>query len=443
MVRVSLKNTFLTFEEGENSETQRIRESASPRSRSVEAPMSPPRQAEELTEVQLNERFRDLDLSLPPAFSPGGSPPPGSSPRQRSASPQQGPVSSGGYPAILSPLPGDGDALPFDPHGDDPTGTQLAQLQARLEVMYQPGTQRTSERFRHVNSHGSLSSMSHCMSDSGEEGADGVLKRHHLRGRVWSSNSVSTLDGGGSEHADDPSGTVEFNLSIEEEPPAHAAKSRGPVSVADATVPPGSPPPTRLSCGTAVDRKQQQQPVQRTLPKEYRHGHVPKNLDLAEEFRSKQTADKPPPTTLMIRNIPNRYTQRELIVELEALGFTGTFDFLYVPLDKGTMSNVGYAFVNFVDPGNAEKCMEAFQGYRFKRHRKVSGKIAAVSVAHIQGLEANLAHYKNAAVNTAKMKQRRPLVMANISQSLLSAVGGGPTEGIPTEGMSGLQELQM
>ncbi|CAJ1438568.1 unnamed protein product [Effrenium voratum] len=116
-----------------------------------------------------------------------------------------------------------------------------------------------------------------------------------------------------------------------------------------------------------------------------------------------------------IRNIPNRYTQQELISELEDLGFAGTFNFLYIPLDKGTMSNVGYAFVNFVDTEWSQKCIDAFQNYRFKRHRKTSGKIAAISAAHLQGLEANLAHYEKSAVNTAKLKQRRPVVMANIS----------------------------
>jgi RNA recognition motif-containing protein len=154
-----------------------------------------------------------------------------------------------------------------------------------------------------------------------------------------------------------------------------------------------------------------------TLSKEYKHGHVPKNVDLAKEFNS--TVQTRPPTTLMIRNIPNRYSQRELIQELEDLGFPGTFDFLYMPLDKGTMSNVGYAFVNFVEHASAVKCIEVFKEYHFKRHRKISGKMAAVSVAHIQGLEANLAHYENAAVNTAKLKQHRPVVMANISQQLV------------------------
>ncbi|CAE8588279.1 unnamed protein product, partial [Polarella glacialis] len=44
----------------------------------------------------------------------------------------------------------------------------------------------------------------------------------------------------------------------------------------------------------------------RPLPKEYRHGHVPKNVNLQEEYR--QGAESVPITTLMIRNIPNRYT---------------------------------------------------------------------------------------------------------------------------------------
>ena len=72
---------------------------------------------------------------------------------------------------------------------------------------------------------------------------------------------------------------------------------------------------------------------------------------------------------LRIRNIPNRYTQRELIAELEDLGFAGTFDFLYSPLDKGTMSNVGYAFVNFKTHEDASKCIAAFHNYRFKRQK--------------------------------------------------------------------------
>lgn len=42
---------------------------------------------------------------------------------------------------------------------------------------------------------------------------------------------------------------------------------------------------------------------------------------------SKKTITSPP-TTMMIRNIPNRYTQREFVRELDQLGFAGTYDFM-------------------------------------------------------------------------------------------------------------------
>lgn len=152
---------------------------------------------------------------------------------------------------------------------------------------------------------------------------------------------------------------------------------------------------------------------------DFSHGRVPKNFNLAEEFT--KTEHEGPPTTMMIRNIPNRYTQRELIRELETLGFGGTFDFLYVPIDKGTMCNVGYAFVNFIDHNQAARCMTVFDNYSFAKHRKARGKIATVSVAHIQGLEANIRHYENAAVNgSARSRQRGPVIMASIAKSLCS-----------------------
>eukprot|EP00927_Polykrikos_kofoidii_P056332 TRINITY_DN5047_c0_g2_i1.p1 TRINITY_DN5047_c0_g2~~TRINITY_DN5047_c0_g2_i1.p1 ORF type:complete len:384 (+),score=60.72 TRINITY_DN5047_c0_g2_i1:98-1249(+) len=149
--------------------------------------------------------------------------------------------------------------------------------------------------------------------------------------------------------------------------------------------------------------------------REYRHGEVPKTVDFAVEYQNAQHDQ--PPTTMMIRNIPNRYTQRELMKELTELGFAGKFDFLYMPVDKGTKSNVGYFFVNFADPVYAEQCIEVFKDYRFQKHCKGSGKVAAISAAHIQGLEANLAHYEKSAVNITKLKQRRPMVLTCVPRT--------------------------
>mmetsp|Transcript_137140 Transcript_137140/g.382505 ORF Transcript_137140/g.382505 Transcript_137140/m.382505 type:complete len:325 (-) Transcript_137140:362-1336(-) len=186
-----------------------------------------------------------------------------------------------------------------------------------------------------------------------------------------------------------------------------------------------------LGTGSTVASEEQCQCiVPKQGSKDYCHRRVPKNKDLLQAY-SFADQDRPP-TTLMIRNIPNRLNQQDLIAELEDLGFAGTFDFLYLPLDQGrkhrhhgtrkAMSNVGYAFVNFVNHSWAERCMDVFRDHTFQG----SAKRSSVSVAHVQGLEANLAHYRTAAVNNAKMRQCRPVVMANISQAFDGCVSPAP-----------------
>jgi hypothetical protein len=170
-----------------------------------------------------------------------------------------------------------------------------------------------------------------------------------------------------------------------------------------------------------LQQASRQHPSDTVFLKEFQHCRVPKNLNLAEEFCRSLVGS--PPTTMMIRNIPNRYTQRELICELESLGFTGTFDFLYAPIDFGTMGNVGYAFVNFMDPIPAERCREVVDGYTFKKHQqKTRTKVAKVSVAHLQGLQANIRHYEKSAVTgRARSKRCGPVIMTNIANALAFA----------------------
>jgi len=174
---------------------------------------------------------------------------------------------------------------------------------------------------------------------------------------------------------------------------------------------------SRLCYGTAPQREVlPQRKVDGSCPisKDFSHCRVPKSLNLAEKFSADIVETRP--TTMMIRNIPNRYTQRELIAELENLGFGGTFDFLYAPIDFGTMGNVGYVFINFVSAEWAARCRQEFEGFIFSKHQKTAKKVATVSVAHLQGLGANMKHYEKSAVAVrARARGCGPMVMASLS----------------------------
>lgn len=143
---------------------------------------------------------------------------------------------------------------------------------------------------------------------------------------------------------------------------------------------------------------------------EYSYKLVPKYLDFESWAKFINFGGEPIlPTTWMVRNVPNTYTQHDLMAELDDLGFAGAFDFLYMPVDKSSKASVGYAFVNFIAPSWAARFAAHMQGHKFTRYGK--NKEASVAVAYMQGLAANLAYYERCAVKSAKVANHRPLVL--------------------------------
>jgi len=146
-------------------------------------------------------------------------------------------------------------------------------------------------------------------------------------------------------------------------------------------------------------------------------------------------------TSLMVRNIPNKYTQRMLLSEFADAGHGPTrMDFFYLPIDFKNKCNRGYAFVNFVDPSDIVPFVLEYGGRGWRRFN--SDKVCDVTYARIQGKAAMLRRFENSAL-MEKDDEYRPKVFVSHGErkgevEVMPAVGGGAAAvGVNTVGMGG------
>jgi len=103
-------------------------------------------------------------------------------------------------------------------------------------------------------------------------------------------------------------------------------------------------------------------------------------------------------TTLMIRNIPNKYT-KELMLETIDEEFKDTYDFFYLPIDFHNNCNVGYAFINFKSLKHIELFYKRFNNSKWPIFN--SEKICSIKYARIQGKNECTNHFQG----TSLMRQ--------------------------------------
>eukprot|EP00435_Cladocopium_sp_Y103_P012263 s849_g3.t1 len=125
--------------------------------------------------------------------------------------------------------------------------------------------------------------------------------------------------------------------------------------------------------------------------------------------------------TVMMRNIPNKYTQRMLIDEINEAGFDGAYDFLYLPIDKESNANKGYAFLNFLRPDLAYAFKLAYDGKQMAQFK--STKIVSVAPATIQGFDANYEHFSRTRVNYGDVDSRPLFLKTKKGKSKTSIPG--------------------
>lgn len=100
-------------------------------------------------------------------------------------------------------------------------------------------------------------------------------------------------------------------------------------------------------------------------------------------------------TTIMLRNIPNKVDQAMLKNIIDESSW-GKYDFMYLRIDFANDCNVGYAFINFVDPLDIIDFVNARGNQRWNCFK--SDKIAEISYATIQGKDCLVQKFRNSSV---------------------------------------------
>ncbi|WOL01772.1 hypothetical protein Cni_G10489 [Canna indica] len=124
-------------------------------------------------------------------------------------------------------------------------------------------------------------------------------------------------------------------------------------------------------------------------------------LDIQRIIRSEDSR-----TTLMIKNIPNKYTSKMLLAAIDE-NHRGTYDFIYLPIDFKNKCNVGYAFINMTKPQHIVPFYQSFNGKKWEKFN--SEKVASLAYARIQGKAALIAHFQNSSLMNED-KRCRPIL---------------------------------
>jgi len=110
-------------------------------------------------------------------------------------------------------------------------------------------------------------------------------------------------------------------------------------------------------------------------------------------------------TTVMLCNLPHRYSRELLMDLLNTKGFGGMYDFIYLPFDFKTHACLGYAFVNMVDPSAVQELWLALQGFADWEVQHNKACRITWSLPH-QGREVMVNRFRNSPVMHAKVPQQ-------------------------------------
>eukprot|EP00929_Paragymnodinium_shiwhaense_P097036 TRINITY_DN58808_c0_g4_i3.p1 TRINITY_DN58808_c0_g4~~TRINITY_DN58808_c0_g4_i3.p1 ORF type:complete len:334 (-),score=27.69 TRINITY_DN58808_c0_g4_i3:360-1361(-) len=103
-------------------------------------------------------------------------------------------------------------------------------------------------------------------------------------------------------------------------------------------------------------------------------------------------------TTVCLQNLPLAYTREMLLGLFDNYGFSGMYDFVFLPIDATAQKNLGYAVVNLVSPLVAAQFWDTFSGFT-RWWRSWCKEICVVSWSTFgQGLDENISMYRHSPI---------------------------------------------
>ena len=111
------------------------------------------------------------------------------------------------------------------------------------------------------------------------------------------------------------------------------------------------------------------------------------NVDINKILSLKDTR-----TTIMIKNIPNKFG-RDLLLSTIDQNFKGTYDLFILPTDGNKNKNFGYSFINFTSCYYIPFFYYMFNGKKWSSTN--SQKICEITYSKVQGRDNLVAHYPN------------------------------------------------
>jgi hypothetical protein len=143
----------------------------------------------------------------------------------------------------------------------------------------------------------------------------------------------------------------------------------------------------------------------------YVGGHAANSERAPKVVEAAASSNGKPRTTIMLHNLPDGLTRMMLVDLLDTEGFTGTYDFVYLPIAFDTMQGLNHAFVNMLCQADAERLWAHFEG--FTRWAVPSSRACNVAWNDKQqGVEELIERYRNSPVMHPSVPEEwKPLII--------------------------------